>query len=184
MKITPTAIPDVRIIEPLRISDHRGFFSEVFSERALADAGITPRFVQDNHAFSAAPGVLRGLHYQLPPHAQAKLVRVTRGRILDVALDIRRSSPTFARHVAVELSAVNWKQLFIPTGFAHGYLTLEPDCEVLYKVSAQYSPSHDRGILWDDPALAIPWPAPPGGVVLSPRDKALPHLSQAADLFD
>src|ERR1041384_2560914 len=130
MRITPTAIPDVKIVEPAKFADDRGFFSEVYHASELARAGIDLAFVQDNHAFSVAAGTLRGLHFQAPPHAQAKLVRVTRGAVIDVAVDLRRSSPTFGRHVMVELSAANWRQLLIPIGFAHGYLTLAPDTEL------------------------------------------------------
>ena len=158
MKIESLAIAGVKLITPRKIGDDRGFFSETWNARALADAGISAQFVQDNHAKSGLKGTLRGLHFQLPPMAQGKLVRVSRGSILDVAVDIRRSSPTFGRHASAVLSAENWQQLWIPPGFAHGYCTLQPDTEVIYKVTEYYSPAHDKGILWDDPALAIQWP--------------------------
>ncbi|MCX8133983.1 MAG: dTDP-4-dehydrorhamnose 3,5-epimerase [Roseococcus sp.] len=183
MKITPLAIPDVLLIEPPRFGDARGFFSEVWKRSALAAAGLVVDFVQDNHSLSREPGVLRGLHFQRPPHAQGKLVRCTRGRIFDVAVDIREGSPSYGRHVAVELSAENWRQLWVPRGFAHGFLTLEPDCEVLYKVDAEYSREADGAIAWDDPALGIAWPLPPGGPILSEKDRAAPRLAQLAPIF-
>ena len=183
MQMTDTAIPDVKLIEPRKFTDDRGFFSETYNARALGQAGIDLPFVQDNHALSIQAGVVRGLHYQALPYAQAKLVRVVRGSILDVAVDLRRSSPTFARHVMVELSADNWRQLLVPVGFAHAYLTLEPGTEVVYKVSAYYAPQHDRGILWNDPDLAIPWPVTADQAQLSEKDQKLPRLAEAPDLF-
>ncbi|NKC32070.1 dTDP-4-dehydrorhamnose 3,5-epimerase [Falsiroseomonas selenitidurans] len=183
MKVTPQAIPDVLLIEPARFGDARGFFSEVWKRSALAAQGLDVTFVQDNHSLSREVGVLRGLHFQRAPAAQGKLVRVVRGRVLDVAVDIREGSPTYGRHVAVELSAENWRQLWVPRGFAHGFLTLEPDCEVLYKVDAEYSREHDGGILWNDPALGIDWPLPPGGPVLSDKDRAAPKLADVAPVF-
>src|SRR5882724_2645355 len=155
MQVIPTEIPDVRILIPKKHGDHRGFFSEVYSRKALADAGISSEFVQDNHSMSSQQSVLRGLHYQIAPMAQDKLIRVVRGAILDVAVDIRKSSPTFGRYVKVVLTSENWQQVFVPIGFAHGFVTLEPNTEVLYKVSKDYSPAHERGIRWDDPSLAI-----------------------------
>src|SRR5436305_4381439 len=146
MQIIPTDIPDVRIIVPKKHGDHRGFFSEVYSRKALAEAGIHSDFVQDNHSLSAQKGVLRGLHYQVAPMAQDKLIRVVRGAILDVAVDIRRSSPTFGKHVSAVISAENWRQILVPIGFAHGFVTLEANTEVIYKVSNCYSPQHERGI--------------------------------------
>ncbi|MBV9289536.1 MAG: dTDP-4-dehydrorhamnose 3,5-epimerase, partial [Hyphomicrobiales bacterium] len=139
MRVEETAIPAVKIVTPKKHGDARGFFSEVYNKSDWSAAGLHFEFVQDNHSFSAAAGTLRGLHFQAAPVAQNKVVRVARGRILDIAVDIRRSSPTFGRHVAVELSAENWRQLFIPIGFAHGFVTLEPDTEVLYKTTANYS---------------------------------------------
>ena len=176
-------IPAVKIVTPKKHGDARGFFSEVYNQNEWRRAGLDYAFVQDNHSFSAATGTLRGLHFQTPPFAQAKLVRCGRGRILDVAVDIRRSSPTFGRHVAVELSADNWRQLLIPIGFAHAFLTLEPDCEVLYKTTAVYSAANDRGLAWDDPELAIAWPLPSGGPMLSDKDKRWPRLSDLKDAF-
>jgi dTDP-4-dehydrorhamnose 3,5-epimerase len=183
MTVTPAAIADVKLIDPKKFGDHRGFFSETYSRRALAAAGIDLTFVQDNHSLSAVPGTVRGLHYQVAPTAQAKLLRVVRGAILDVAVDIRRASPTFGRHVAVELSAANWRQVLVPVGFAHGFVTLEPDTEVIYKVTSDYSPADERGILWNDPALGIDWRVPSDKAVLSDRDRRHPLLADAVDLF-
>lgn len=183
MKIVSLAIPEVKLIVPVIHRDARGFFSETFSARALADAGITATLVQDNHSLSVERGVIRGLHFQTPPHAQGKLVRVTRGAILDVAVDIRAGSPTFGRYVADILSAENWHQLWIPAGFAHGFCTLEPDTEVVYKVTDYYAPQHDRGIAWDDPALAIKWPVRPENAVLSEKDRNHPQLASAGTYF-
>ena len=177
MKIERLAIPDVILITPKKFVDARGFFSETWNERALTDAGIAARFVQDNHAASAAKGTVRGLHYQVAPMAQDKLVRVTRGAVLDVAVDIRRGSETFGRHVTAVLSVENWAQLWVPKGFAHGYCTLEPDTEVIYKVTEYYSPVHDRGLQWDDPALGITWPVTSASALLSDKDKMQPKLA-------
>lgn len=183
MQFEETEIPAVKIVTPKKHGDARGFFSEVYKRSDWDTAGIDCLFVQDNHSYSAPVGTLRGLHFQTPPFAQDKLVRVIRGRILDVAVDIRRSSSTFGKHVAVELSAQNWRQLFIPKGFAHGFVTLEPDTEVLYKVSALYSPLHDRGLAYDDPDIGISWPTPPDGAVLSEKDRQWPRLRDLADVF-
>lgn len=183
MNVVALDIPDVKLITPRRFGDHRGFFSEVYNARTFADAGIDIEFVQDNHAFSREAGTLRGLHFQKPPHAQAKLVRVTRGRIYDVAVDIRRESATYGHHVGVELSAGNWSQLLVPAGFAHGYCTLEPDTEVLYKVDAYYAPEHDAGILWSDPALAISWPVAADKAQLSDKDLRLPLFKDVDPAF-
>ncbi|WP_431305286.1 dTDP-4-dehydrorhamnose 3,5-epimerase [Sediminicoccus sp. BL-A-41-H5] len=183
MKITPQSIPDVLLIEPNRFGDARGFFSEVWKRSALAAAGLTADFVQDNHSLSREAGVVRGLHFQRPPTAQGKLVRVVRGRILDIAVDIRQDSATYGQHVACELSAENWQQLWVPRGFAHGFMTLEPDTEVLYKVDAEYDRATDAGILWDDPALGIKWPVLPGGVILSDKDRNAPRLAEIPPPF-
>jgi dTDP-4-dehydrorhamnose 3,5-epimerase len=184
MEVETTAIPAVKIVTPKKHGDARGFFSEVYNKSAMDKAGLHLDFVQDNHSFSGPVGTLRGLHFQTPPFAQDKLVRVGRGRILDVAVDIRRSSSTFGRYVAVELSADNWRQLLVPVGFAHGFVTLEPDTEVLYKTSAYYSAPHDRGLAWDDPEIGVKWSLPPGGATLSDKDRLWPQLKDATDLFE
>ncbi|MGO4387130.1 dTDP-4-dehydrorhamnose 3,5-epimerase [Microvirga sp. 2YAF29] len=182
--IEPTAIPDVKILTPKRFDDGRGFFSEVYNRKRYEEAGVELDFVQDNHSLSETVGTIRGLHFQTTPFAQDKLVRVVRGRILDIAVDLRRSSPTFGRHVAVELSAENWRQLLVPIGFAHGFCTLEPDTEVLYKVTNYYSAAHDRGLAFDDPALGIEWPVAPGDAVLSEKDRKHPRLADLPACFD
>jgi dTDP-4-dehydrorhamnose 3,5-epimerase len=183
MKVIETEIPAVKILIPNKHGDHRGFFSEVFNTRLLKEAGLCCDFVQDNHSLSAEKGVVRGLHYQLPPMAQDKLVRVIRGGILDVAVDIRRNSPTFGKHITAEITAENWKQILVPVGFAHGFVTLEPNTEVVYKVTNFYSPQHDRGIRWNDPALGIPWGIEESTAILSAKDKLHPTLKDAPDLF-
>jgi dTDP-4-dehydrorhamnose 3,5-epimerase len=183
MKIERLEIADILLLTPIRHGDPRGFFSETYRADAFAAHGVDATFVQDNHALSTQKGVLRGLHFQVPPHAQGKLVRCTRGAILDVGVDIRVGSPTYGRHVAVELSAANWHQLWVPPGFAHGYVTLQDDCEVIYKVTDYYAPECDRGIAWDDPALGIDWKIPADGVILSDKDKKNPRLSDAAPAF-
>jgi len=170
-------------IRPARHGDHRGFFSEVWSASALAEAGIDTVFVQDNHSFSAQAAVLRGLHYQEPPFAQAKLVRVTRGSIFDVAVDIRQGSPTFGKWVGLTISEAEWNQIYVPEGFAHGFVTLEPNTEVLYKVSALYAPQHDRAIRFDDPAIGIDWPLNGREPILSDKDRNAPLLSEVAPPF-
>jgi dTDP-4-dehydrorhamnose 3,5-epimerase len=183
MQLIPSEIPDIKILVPKKHGDHRGFFSEVYSRKMLADAGVTTDFVQDNHSLSVEKGVLRGLHYQVAPMAQDKLVRVVHGAILDVAVDIRKHSPTFGRHVTAILSAENWHQIFVPVGFAHGFVTLEGNTEVLYKVSTYYSPTHERGIRWNDPKLGIDWGIAESAAVLSQRDREHPMLADAKDLF-
>lgn len=170
------AIPEVCVITAQRYADARGWFSETYNARALAEATQGAVFVQDNQVFSAPRGVLRGLHFQIGDAAQDKLVRVLRGAIFDVAVDLRPHAPSFGRHVATELRAGDLRQLFVPRGFAHGYLTLEPDTEVFYKVSAYYSPAHERGVIWNDPDLAIAWPLNGAAPILSERDAALPRL--------
>ena len=184
LSVEETAIPAVKIVTPKKFGDHRGFFSETWSRKAFAEAGIDLDFVQDNHSLSAPVGTLRGLHFQSPPFAQDKLVRVTRGRILDVAVDIRSSSPTFGKHVAVELSAENWRQVLVPAGFAHGFVTLEPDTEVIYKVTAPYAPENDHGLAFDDPALGIDWRLPLSGLTLSDKDRKHPRLAEMLRYFD
>jgi dTDP-4-dehydrorhamnose 3,5-epimerase len=183
VQVQSLAIPDVKILTPKRYSDPRGFFSEVYNSRLFAEAGINETFVQDNQSLSGQIYTLRGLHFQKPPHAQAKLVRVVRGRILDVAVDLRRGSPTYGHHVSTELLAENWRQLLVPVGFAHAFLTLEPNTEVIYKVTDYYVPDCDAGVLWSDPDLAINWPAPAGQIVLSDRDGKLPLLKDLAAVF-
>ncbi len=177
MKFTPSAIPDVLIIEPRVFSDERGFFFENYSKELFAKNGIRVEFVQDNHSRSSK-GVLRGLHYQGAPKAQAKLVRVIKGEAFDVVVDIRKDSKTFGRIVSDILSEENKKMLFIPPGFAHGFCALKEGTEFVYKVSELYSPEHERGILWNDPALAIPWPKLDTGYLLSEKDKRYPTLKE------
>ncbi|TMV17511.1 dTDP-4-dehydrorhamnose 3,5-epimerase [Paenibacillus thermoaerophilus] len=177
VNVCPTGLPGVYVLEPRAAEDTRGFFMESFREQWFSDRGWPSRFVQDNHSLSVRPGTLRGLHYQLPPMAQAKLVRVISGAVYDVAVDMRRSSPFFGRWVGVELSAENKLQLWIPEGFAHGFCTLVPNTEVIYKVNAYYSPECDRGVAWNDPDLGIAWPVE--APVLSAKDAALPRLREA-----
>jgi dTDP-4-dehydrorhamnose 3,5-epimerase len=176
-------IPDVIRLTPPRFGDARGFFAETWSAPKLAAAGVTLPFVQDNQSFSAAVGTLRGLHCQVGAHVQGKLVRVLRGAIWDVAVDARPGSPTFGRHAAAVLSAENFAQLWVPPGFLHGFCTLEPDTEVFYKVTDVYDKAGERGVMWNDPALALPWPLPPGGPVLSDKDQVLPAWEAAQDWF-
>src|SRR3954454_2159482 len=178
MQIIATAIPEVKEIKPVRRLDPRGFFSEIFREELLRQNGIDVPFVQENHSLSTDRGVVRGLHFQSPPEGQAKLVRVSAGSILDVAVDIRQGSPTYGRHVAIVLSAAEGNQLFVPEGFAHGFCTLEPNSEVIYKVNRYYSPEHDRGMRWNDPALGIAWPVGEADAVLSDKDRRQPLLAK------
>ncbi len=183
MEIVHTHLDGVVEIRTKRHGDDRGWFSETWKHSALLDAGIDIDFVQDNESFSAPIGTLRGLHYQIAPHPQDKLVRVMHGSILDVAVDIRRASATFGQHVAVTLSADAANQLLVPAGFAHGFCTLEADVRVAYKVSGQYAPSCERAIRWDDPYLAIDWSLPAGGPTLSDKDIVAPYLADQPDLF-
>jgi dTDP-4-dehydrorhamnose 3,5-epimerase len=170
-------ISPVRLIVPRRHGDSRGWFTEVYSEPAFSALGIECRFVQDNHSLSVAPFTLRGLHFQTPPRGQDKLVRCIRGRIFDVAVDVRKGSPTYGHWVGAELSAENGHQLFIPIGFAHGFLTLEQDCEISYKCSDTYAPAQDSGLRWDDPAIGIDWPLPDSqSPELSVKDNLQPLL--------
>jgi len=184
MQFFDTALPEVKIVVPKLIGDTRGIFSEVWNARQFSEVGIEPVFVQDNHVRNPRKGTLRGLHYQLPPKAQGKLLRVTRGAIFDVAVDIRKGSPNFGRHADAVLSADNWYQLWVPAGFAHAYCTLEDDTEVQYKVTDFYSPAHDRGIFWNDPRLTITWPVTVETALVSDRDRKLPRLAEQSELFE
>ncbi|MEL6201169.1 MAG: dTDP-4-dehydrorhamnose 3,5-epimerase [Pseudomonadota bacterium] len=181
--VTETSLPGVVEIVPQRFGDERGFFSETFNPRSLAEHGISIDIVQDNHSMSRAVGVLRGLHYQLPPFEQAKLVRVTRGSVYDVAVDIRKGSPTYGKWVGLELSADKWNQLLVPAGFAHGFITLEPDTEMMYKVSSFYSREHDRAIRFDDPSIGVDWPMDASQVIVSEKDANAPLLADADNTF-
>jgi dTDP-4-dehydrorhamnose 3,5-epimerase len=183
MQVVVTEIPEVKEIKPMRHGDARGFFSEIFREDVLRQCGIDALFVQENHSLSVDRGVVRGLHFQIPPAAQAKLVRVGAGSILDVAVDIRSGSPSYGRHVGVVLSATEGNQLFVPEGFAHGFCTLDPNTEVIYKVNRYYSPEHDRGVLWNDAALGIAWPIGASEAVLSDKDRRQPLLAELPALF-
>ena len=180
MKVIETALPGVVIIEPQVFGDARGWFMESWSAKKMEDGGIHVAFVQDNHSFSAQKGTLRGLHYQLNPMAQAKLLRASRGAIFDVAVDIRRGSPTYVQWVGVELSAENYRQLFIPRGFAHGFITLTDNVEVQYKADNLYAPDCDGNIRWDDPAIGVAWPLTP--TVLSEKDANAPLLAERSEL--
>lgn len=182
-EIAPQALPEVLLITPKTFGDARGYFMETYSQPRLAAAGFGDLFVQDNQSLTVALGTLRGLHFQAPPRAQAKLVRVTRGAIYDVCVDIRLGSPTFGRHVAAELSADNKAQLLVPVGFAHGFQTLTPDCEVLYKVTDVYAAETEGGLLWNDAALGIAWPIAADRAVLNARDAAWPTLADLNSPF-
>lgn len=182
MKVTPLQLEGAMLIEPVVHGDHRGFFMESYNEGLLREAGIQYDFVQDNQSLSAQPGVLRGLHYQLSPKAQTKLLRVVAGAIYDVIVDIRRGSPTFGQWEGFILSEYNHRQLLVPKGFAHGFCTLVPNTQVMYKVDEYYSPEHDRGILWNDPALGIDWPT--SDPVLSEKDQKHPLLQDAELNFE
>nr|WP_275900612.1 dTDP-4-dehydrorhamnose 3,5-epimerase [Paenibacillus periandrae] len=182
VKLVTTNIKDVLIIEPAVFGDNRGFFMESYNGKKFGEQGIKHTFIQDNHSLSVETGVLRGLHYQLNPKAQTKLIRVTAGAIYDVVVDIRQSSPTFGQWLGVILSAANKRQLLVPQGFAHGFCTIVPNTEVLYKVDEYYSPEHDRGIAWNDPALAIDWPTTTP--ILSDKDTRHPLLKDAEMNFE
>lgn len=168
----------IRLIKTRRFADDRGWFVETWRADRWTEQGVDAQFVQDNHSFSRPAGTLRGIHFQLPPYAQGKLVRCTRGRIMDFVVDLRGGSPTYGQHVAAELSPDNGDQLWIPVGFGHAFVTLEPDTEVLYKVTALYNPQADAGIRWNSPELGIDWPLPPQGPALSPKDAVLPDFSE------
>jgi dTDP-4-dehydrorhamnose 3,5-epimerase len=184
MQVERLAIPDVILVTPPRFADARGYFSETFNVARFAAAGIDLPFVQDNQSLSIQAGTIRGLHCQIAPFVQGKLVRVARGAVWDVAVDIRRGSPTYGRHVAAELSAANGSQLWVPGGFLHGFCTLEPDTEVIYKVTAGYDRGSERGVIWNDPDLDLPWPVAPAAVVLSDKDAALPRLADCPAWFE
>ena len=177
------AIPDVKAIIPDCFGDHRGFFSEAYNRRRLAEYGIDLDFVQDNYSFSTQKGTVRGLHFQIPPFAQDKLISVLKGSVLDVAVDMRKGSPDFGNHVAVVLSAEEGNQLLVPFGFAHGLCTLEPDTQVFYKVTNYYSPEHDKGVYWADPDIGIDWPVSEAAAQLSEKDGLLPRLAELPDYF-
>jgi dTDP-4-dehydrorhamnose 3,5-epimerase len=183
LDIRPLAIPEVKLITPRGFADARGLFTETWNRRTMREAGLDFDFCQDNQSLSTMVGTVRGLHFQTPPHAQAKLVSVLRGRIFDVAVDLRRSSPTYRRHVAAELDAESGTQLFVPKGFAHGFCTLAADTLVFYKVDAHYAPAADAGIFWEDETLAIAWPVAPGKAQLSPKDAQLPRFRDVTSPF-
>jgi len=183
MNVERLAIPEVILLTPPRFGDARGFFSETYHQARWSEAGIAAVFVQDNHSASAAKGTVRGLHCQIAPNVQGKLVRCVRGAIWDVAVDVRAGSPTYGRHVGVILSAENWQQIWVPGGFLHGFCTLDPDTEVIYKTTAPYDRQAERGVIWNDPDLALPWPLRPEEAVLSDKDRTLPPLSLASGWF-
>lgn len=183
MQVDATVLPGVFILTPVRHGDERGFFCESWNRRRMRAQGLDFDFVQDNHSLSERAGTLRGLHYQAPPHAQAKLVRCGRGRLFDVAVDIRRGSPTYGRWTGVELSFENGRQVLIPAGFAHGFITREDDTEILYKCSDYYTPACDRAIRFDDPEIGVDWGAGPDSVILSDKDAAAPFLSETDTPF-
>ncbi len=183
MKVEHFDVADVKLLTPPRFSDERGYFSETYAQPRMQAAGIEYAFVQDNQSFSRSRGTVRGLHCQVAPFVQGKLVRVLRGAIWDVAVDARPGSPTFGRHAGAMLSAENGSQLWVPPGFLHGFCTLEPDTEVAYKVTALYDKASERGVLWDDAALALPWPVQAGEVLLSAKDRVLPGWDAAAGWF-
>ena len=183
MRIEDTALDGVKVIHLDVFADSRGSFAETYDKRSFAELGIETVFVQDSWSHSAQAGVVRGLHFQIPPHAQSKIVRVTRGRVFDVVVDLRRESPTFGKHVSFDLSASDMRSVFIPIGFAHGFCTLEDDTEITYKMSDHYDPSCYKGMLWCDPALGIDWPVAPGEALVSEKDSAHPKLDEFARVF-
>jgi dTDP-4-dehydrorhamnose 3,5-epimerase len=183
MKVERLRIPDLILVTPPRFGDARGFFSEVFNAPRFAEAGIDMPFIQDNQSLSQERGVIRGLHCQVAPHAQGKLVRCIKGAIWDVAVDARRGSPTYGQWAAAELSAENWAQLWVPPGFLHGFCTLQSDTEVIYKVTDVYDRGSERGVIWNDPDLALPWPVTETEAVLSDKDRMLPRWADAPALF-
>ncbi len=182
--LTPLEIPEVKLLSIRKFGDGRGFFSETYNRKALSGEGIDIDFVQDNHSLSMDVGTVRGLHFQRPPFAQDKLVRVVRGAVFDVTVDLRKGSPSYGRHVSAVISASEWNQIFVPIGFAHGFMTLEPDTEVIYKVSNFYAPDHDDGLLWSDPELAIDWPLQGIEFTVSEKDEIQPRLRDVVSPFD
>jgi dTDP-4-dehydrorhamnose 3,5-epimerase len=184
VKVDALEIADVKLITPPRFKDARGFFSETWKQSAFAEAGIPGPFIQDNHAVSTGVGVLRGLHCQIGPNAQGKLVRCVKGAIYDVAVDVRHGSPTFGRYVGAEISSENWAQIWVPVGFLHAYCTLTEDTEVIYKVTGPYEKAAERGVIWNDPDIGIKWPVDADKVILSDKDKVLPRLRDLPVLFD
>lgn len=183
LSITALEIPDIKLVVPKRFGDQRGFFSETYNQRVFNEAGITANFIQDNHSLSAEPGTVRGLHYQSPPFAQAKLVRVLSGAIIDVVVDVRKHSPTYGKWVSAELSAENGIQIFVPRGFLHGFSTLLPNTEISYKVDNYYSRECDGAVIWNDPDLAIEWGIDPATATLSEKDAAAPPFSDFVTPF-
>lgn len=183
MDVIETSLPEVKLITPRRFGDQRGFFSEIYNRRALAEIGVAAEFIQENHAYSADVGTLRGLHFQSPPATQTKLLRVLRGAILDVCVDLRHGSPNYGKHVMVEMTAENGQQILCPQGFAHGLLTLKPHTEIAYKVDAYYAPELDLGVRFDDPDLAIDWPLPEEKLILSEKDRNQPWLRDLPEIF-
>jgi dTDP-4-dehydrorhamnose 3,5-epimerase len=183
MEVICLEIPEVKILKPKKFEDHRGFFSETYNKQTLANVEIYLEFVQDNHSLSVESGMIRGLHFQIPPFAQDKLIRVVKGAIFDVAVDLRRNSPTFGKHVSAIISTAEWNQILVPMGFAHGFCTLEPNTEVIYKVTDYYSSEHDKGLLWNDPELGIPWPISESEAFLSDKDRHQPRFSELDRFF-
>ncbi len=183
MDVTETSLPGVKLLSPPRFADPRGYFAEIFNRRTLLEVGVTTEFVQENHSYSKKSGTLRGLHFQGPPAAQTKLLRVLTGAILDICVDLRHGSPTFGRHEMIELSAGSGRQVLCPKGFAHGTLTLEPHTEIAYKVDAYYAPELEFGLCFDDPDLAINWPMPVDDMILSKKDRHQPRLCDLPPIF-
>jgi len=183
MRLQRLAIQDVMVIFPVKIGDDRGWFSETFKDSWFRDSVLDVSFVQENQSYSHAPGIIRGLHFQIPPYTQAKLVRCLRGSVLDVVVDVRIGSTTYGKWVSAVLSAEGGEQIWVPEGFAHGVCSLTPDVEIFYKVTAPYSPECDRGIAFDDPALGIVWPVSGAEATVSPKDRALPRLADIPSYF-
>lgn len=183
MEVIETSIPEIKILKPKRFHDERGFFVEVYNKRTFLEVGIDCDFVQDNESFSKKKGTIRGLHFQISPFIQDKLIRVVKGSVFDVVVDLRRGSPTFGRFVSVQLDSLEGKQLYVPGGFAHGFCTLEDNTEVVYKVNHYYAPDFERGVLWDDPELAIPWPFKKDQIFVYGKDQKWPLFSDIPEFF-